>query len=163
MATINRKRPSTKMADKNRARRGKPKFCVFCAEHTEWVDYKDTNVLRRFMSDRGKIKSRANNGTCAQHQRAVATAIKTARELALLPYATRTFASDKLGGRPRSLGVIGTNDFTARPLLASYDNDVVTGGTYAVTVEQAGGSPDGAPHSTPVFAGKLIETVPPPR
>lgn len=68
--------------------------------------------------------------------------------------------SDKLGGRPRSLGVIGTNDFTARPLLASYDTDAVTGGTYAVTVEQAGGSPDGAPHSTPVFAGKLIETVP---
>jgi len=71
--------------------------------------------------------------------------------------------SDKLGGRPRSLGVIGANDFTARPVLASYDTDVVTGGTYAVTVEQAGGSPDGAPHSTPVFAGKLIETVPPPR
>jgi anti-sigma-K factor RskA len=69
--------------------------------------------------------------------------------------------SDKLGGRPRSLGVIGASDFTARPLLASYDTDVVTGGTYAVTVEQAGGSPDGAPHSTPVFAGKLIETVPP--
>jgi anti-sigma-K factor RskA len=71
--------------------------------------------------------------------------------------------SDKLGGRPRSLGVIGTNDFTARTLLASYDTDAVTGGTYAVTVEQAGGSPDGAPHSTPVFAGKLIETVPPAR
>jgi anti-sigma-K factor RskA len=70
--------------------------------------------------------------------------------------------SDKLSGRPRSLGVIGANDFTARPVLASYDTDVVTGGTYAVTVEQAGGSPDGAPHSTPVFAGKLIETVPPP-
>jgi anti-sigma-K factor RskA len=71
--------------------------------------------------------------------------------------------SDKLGGRPRSLGVIGANDFTARPVLASYDTDLVTGGTYAVTVEQAGGSPDGAPHSTPVFAGKLIETVPAPR
>jgi anti-sigma-K factor RskA len=71
--------------------------------------------------------------------------------------------SDKLGGRPRSLGVIGASEFTARPLLAGYDTDVVTGGTYAVTVEQAGGSPDGAPHSTPVFAGKLIETVPPPR
>lgn len=70
--------------------------------------------------------------------------------------------SDKLGGRPRSLGVIGASEFTARPLLASYDTDVVTAGTYAVTVEQAGGSPDGAPHSTPVFAGKLIETVPPP-
>jgi anti-sigma-K factor RskA len=69
--------------------------------------------------------------------------------------------SDRLGGRPRSLGVIGANDFVTRPVLASYDTDVVTGGTYAVTVEQAGGSPDGAPHSTPVFAGKLIENVPP--
>jgi len=68
--------------------------------------------------------------------------------------------SDKLGGRPRSLGVIGAGDFVARPVLASYDTDVVTGGTYAVTVEQAGGSPDGAPHSQPVFIGRLIETVP---
>jgi anti-sigma-K factor RskA len=68
--------------------------------------------------------------------------------------------SDKLGGRPRSLGVIGANDFTARTVLTGFDSDVITGGVYAVTVEQAGGSPDGAPHSTPVFAGKLIETVP---
>jgi anti-sigma-K factor RskA len=68
--------------------------------------------------------------------------------------------SDKLP-RPRSLGVIGANDFTARPVLSSYDSDVVNGATYAVTVEQAGGSPDGSPHSTPVYTGKLIETVPP--
>jgi anti-sigma-K factor RskA len=68
--------------------------------------------------------------------------------------------SDKLQNRPRSLGVIGTSDFVARPVLAGYDADVVNGGTYAVTVEQAGGSPDGAPHSPPVFIGKLIETVP---
>jgi anti-sigma-K factor RskA len=68
--------------------------------------------------------------------------------------------SDKLGGRPRSLGVIGDSDFTARTVLTSFDSDVINGGVYAVTVEQAGGSPDGAPHSTPVFAGKLIETVP---
>jgi anti-sigma-K factor RskA len=68
--------------------------------------------------------------------------------------------SDKLP-RPRSLGVIGTGDFTARPVLASYDSDVVNGATYAVTVEQAGGSPDGNPHSAPVYTGKLIETVPP--
>jgi anti-sigma-K factor RskA len=67
--------------------------------------------------------------------------------------------SDKLGNRPRSLGVIGTGDFTARPILAAYDSDVIGGATYAVTIEQAGGSPDGAPHSQPVFAGKLIETV----
>ncbi|WP_024520416.1 anti-sigma factor [Bradyrhizobium sp. Tv2a-2] len=69
--------------------------------------------------------------------------------------------SDKLG-RPRSLGVIGATDFTIRPALASYDPDIISNATYAVTVEQAGGSPDGAPHSTPVYTGKLIETVPPP-
>jgi anti-sigma-K factor RskA len=68
--------------------------------------------------------------------------------------------SDKLP-RPRSLGVIGGSDFTARPVLAGYDSDVVNGATYAVTVEQAGGSPDGNPHSAPVYTGKLIETVPP--
>ena len=66
--------------------------------------------------------------------------------------------SDKLP-RPRSLGVIGGGDFTSRPVLASYDADMVKAATYAVTVEQAGGSPDGNPHSTPVFTGKLIETV----
>ena len=68
--------------------------------------------------------------------------------------------SDKLP-RPRSLGVIGTGEFTSRPVLASYDADMVKAATYAVTIEQAGGSPDGNPHSAPVFAGKLIEAVPP--
>src|SRR5579863_1135979 len=69
--------------------------------------------------------------------------------------------SDKLP-KPRSLGVIGGGDFTPRPVLASYDADLMKTATYAVTVEQAGGSPDGNPHSAPLFAGKLIETVPPP-
>ena len=68
--------------------------------------------------------------------------------------------SDKLP-RPRSLGVIGDGDFTARPVLASYDTDTIKTATYAVTLEQAGGSPDGNPHSAPVYTGKLIETVPP--
>ena len=67
--------------------------------------------------------------------------------------------SDRLP-QPRSLGVIGGGDFTARPVLASYDANTINAATYAITVEQAGGSPDGAPHSTPVFTGKLIETVP---
>ena len=67
--------------------------------------------------------------------------------------------SDKLP-RPRSLGVIGGADFTARPVLSSYDTDTINTATYAVTVEQAGGSPDGNPHSAPVFTGKLIEAVP---
>jgi anti-sigma-K factor RskA len=68
--------------------------------------------------------------------------------------------SDKLP-QPRSLGVIGGSDFTERPVLSSYDANTINGATYAVTIEQAGGSPDGKPHSTPVFSGKLIESVPP--
>ena len=68
--------------------------------------------------------------------------------------------SDKLP-KPRSLGVVGSGDFTSRPVLASYEPDIIKAATYAVTIEQGGGSPDGVPHSTPVFAGKLIETVPP--
>ena len=71
---------------------------MFCKERIAWVDYKDTNVLRRLMSDRGKIKARRVTGTCRQHQRDVATAIKTAREMALLPYVVRT-ASDRGPGR----------------------------------------------------------------
>lgn len=69
--------------------------------------------------------------------------------------------SDKLP-QPRSLGVIGGSDFTTRPVLSSYDTNMVNTATYAVTVEQAGGSPDGKPHSAPIFTGKLIETVPAP-
>jgi len=69
--------------------------------------------------------------------------------------------SEKLP-KPRSLGVIGAGDFTAPAVLASYDADMVKSATYAVTVEQAGGSPDGNPHSAPVFTGKLIEAVPSP-
>jgi small subunit ribosomal protein S18 len=54
----------TKPADpKGRLRRGKPKVCLFCADRIDFVDYKDVNLLRRFMSDRGKMKSRANTGT----------------------------------------------------------------------------------------------------
>jgi anti-sigma-K factor RskA len=68
--------------------------------------------------------------------------------------------SDKLP-QPRSLGVIGGSDFTERPVLSSYDANTINGATYAVTVEEAGGSPDGKPHSAPIFSGKLIESVPP--
>ena len=67
--------------------------------------------------------------------------------------------SDKLP-QPRSLGVIGGSDFTARPVLADYDAGMINSALFAVTVEQAGGSPDGKPHSAPIYTGKLIETVP---
>jgi small subunit ribosomal protein S18 len=87
-------------APKDTARRGKKKVCIFCKEHIAWVDYKDVNLLRRFMSDRGKIRARRVSGNCAQHQRDVAVAIKTARELALLPYTQRTVA-ERTGPRVR--------------------------------------------------------------
>jgi anti-sigma-K factor RskA len=89
----------------------------------------------------------------------------TVRKVGAAPEPGKSFElwliSDKLP-KPRSLGVIGGSDFNVSPVLASYDSGIVDAATYAVTVEQAGGSPDGAPHSTPVFTGKLIETVPPP-
>jgi ribosomal protein S18 len=75
---------------KSRVRRGRPKVCLFCSHRTEWVDYKDINILRRFVNDRGRIRARGATGTCSQHQRDVAVAIKTARELALMPYSVRT-------------------------------------------------------------------------
>src|SRR5437870_6265418 len=67
--------------------------------------------------------------------------------------------SDKLQ-QPRSLGVIGGSDFTARPVLADYDAGTINAATYAVTVEPAGGSPTGKLTSAPIYIGKLIETVP---
>ena len=75
-----------------------------CADQISYVDYKDTALLRRFMSDRGKIKSRANTGTCVQHQSDVAIAIKNAREMALLPYVVRTLSGDRGGRRGRGPG-----------------------------------------------------------
>src|SRR5688572_31279327 len=79
---------------------GKKKVCIFCADRIPWVDYKDANLLRRFMSERGKIRARRVTGNCQQHQRDVAVAIKTSRELALLPYTQRTMTErGPRGGR----------------------------------------------------------------
>ena len=60
--------------------------CIFCQENISYVDYKDYNMLRRFTSDRGKIRARRVTGLCPQHQREAASAIKRAREMALLAY-----------------------------------------------------------------------------
>jgi len=67
-------------------RKPKKKVCVFCKEKVTYVDYKDTNLLRKYISDRGKIRARRVTGNCTQHQRDVATAVKSSREVALLPY-----------------------------------------------------------------------------
>ena len=78
-------RRSTTMA-KAVIRKPKKKVCQFCKEKATGVDYKDTALLRKFISDRGKIRARRVTGNCVQHQRDVAIAVKNAREVALLPY-----------------------------------------------------------------------------
>jgi small subunit ribosomal protein S18 len=66
----------------------KKKFCIFCKDKSR-VDYKDVGTLRKFVSDRGKIRARRVTGNCTQHQRDVAAAVKNAREMALLPFSSR--------------------------------------------------------------------------
>jgi small subunit ribosomal protein S18 len=67
-------------------RKPKKKVCQFHKDKVDYIDYKDVNLLRKFISDRGKIRARRVTGNCSQHQRDVATAVKNAREMALLPY-----------------------------------------------------------------------------
>ncbi len=74
----NNKRPRT--------RKSRRKVCAFCVEKAESIDYKDTNKLRKFITERGKIMPRRMSGVCAKHQRSLAIAIKRARVVALLPY-----------------------------------------------------------------------------
>ena len=72
--------------DRRPNKRGRKKVCAFCVEKVEKIDYKDTEKLRRYTSDRAKILPRRVTGTCAYHQRELTTAIKRARSIALLPY-----------------------------------------------------------------------------
>ena len=67
-------------------RKGRRKVCAFCVDKVETIDYKDVARLRKFTSDRAKILPRRVTGTCARHQRELTTAIKRARQVALLPY-----------------------------------------------------------------------------
>jgi small subunit ribosomal protein S18 len=72
--------------NKDNARRSKKKISILTQEKVEYVDYKDVNLLRRFTSDRAKIRARRVTGNDAQQQAAIALAVKNAREMALLPY-----------------------------------------------------------------------------
>ena len=97
MPRINNPKPP-KRAPKIDSRRVKKKPCSFCQHGVGTVDYKDLAQLRKYISDRGKIRGRRVSGNCQQHQRDVTDAIKTARELALLPYTQRT-VTERRGGR----------------------------------------------------------------
>ena len=67
----------------------RPKFCQFCADKTLLIDYKKTDLLRKYVTEEGNIRPRRQTGACAKHQRAVAAAVKQARHIALLPYTGR--------------------------------------------------------------------------
>jgi small subunit ribosomal protein S18 len=86
--------------NKDNARRSKKKTSVLNSERIDYVDYKDVNLLRRFMSDRAKIRARRVTGNDSQQQKEIANAIKNAREMALLPYANRV-TTQRGGGRDR--------------------------------------------------------------
>ncbi len=98
--------PKPKRAkNKDNARRAKKKISILTQESVDYVDYKDVNLLRRFMSDRAKIRARRVTGNSAQQQSTIAMAIKNAREMALLPYASRV--TQQRGGRGGERGERG--------------------------------------------------------
>lgn len=92
------KKNRARTARETNPRKFKKKTSVLVIEKVEYVDYKDVDLLQRFMSDRAKIKNRRVAGNTLQQQREIANAVKVAREMALLPYAKRV-ASTRTGGR----------------------------------------------------------------
>ncbi len=82
------------------ARKPRRKFCYFCKDKVDHIDFKDVQALRKYMTDRGKIKPRRVTGNCAQHQHQLSVAVKRAREMALLPY-TIPVISTRIEGRRR--------------------------------------------------------------
>ena len=89
---------SSSKSSRESTRRVKKKTSILIQEKVEYVDWKDVNLLRRFMSDRAKIRARRVTGNDTQQQREIAQAIKLAREMALLPYTSRVTTQR---GRPR--------------------------------------------------------------
>ena len=89
MPTKTKRRPRKEKDDKAWQKKQKKKVCIFCKDRIAYVDYKDVGLLKKFVSERGKIRSRRVSGNCSQHQRDVASAVKNAREMALLPFSAR--------------------------------------------------------------------------
>jgi small subunit ribosomal protein S18 len=119
-----------KGAPKDTGRKVKKKPCMLCRERVEWVDYKDVDLLRRYMSDRGKIRARRVTGNCARHQRDVAVAIKNARELMLLPYTQRA-GSERGAARSRLVARLAA--------LAAASAQSAAGGVPRAEARDAGG------------------------
>ncbi len=128
MGNSTSKKPVRGRAPKDNGRKIKKKANVLAAEKIEYIDYKDINLLNRFMSDRSKIRGQRLNGATVQQQREVATAIKNAREMALLPY-TKRVASVGRGPRgPRGpRGSEGAVDQVEDKNIDAAIDDVDTG------------------------------------
>ena len=94
-------KPSRRRDKKGGPGSGRRKPCPYCKDKIEQVDYKDVVGLRRFVSERGKIRSRRITGACRRHQNQIATAVKRAREIALLPYVGDNREDRDERGRPR--------------------------------------------------------------
>lgn len=93
-----RRRPTRRRDKKGGPGSNRRKPCPYCKEKIDQVDYKDLTTLRKFISERGKIRSRRISGACRRHQNQVSRAVKRARELALLPYVAEAVA-ERAGGR----------------------------------------------------------------
>ena len=125
------------------------KFCAFCADKVETIDYKDGVKLRRYISDRGKIEPRRRTGTCAKHQRALAIAIKRARQLAIIPYTP----SVRRPGMP-----MPADEVAKRVLREEAARKVVE--EAAKKAEEAGKPVAAAPVEAPVAAAPAVEAAP---
>ena len=95
-----RSRPTRRRDKKGGPGSGRRKSCGYCRDKVDQVDYKDVTTLRKYVSDRGKIRSRRITGACRRHQSQIARAVKRARELALLPYVAEP-ANERAGGGRR--------------------------------------------------------------
>jgi small subunit ribosomal protein S18 len=155
MPRINNPKPP-KRAPKIDIRRGaKKKPCSFCQHGVDRVDYKDLAQLRKYISDRGKIRGRKVSGNCQQHQRDVSDAIKTARELALLPYTQRT-VTERRGGRGRD-GRDGRDDRGPRGPRPSRDSVEAPVNTPVIELETV--LLEDASVAAEVFESELVEEV----
>ena len=112
------KKPPPRVKKSDNGRRTKKKVSVLTSEKVEYIDYKDVNLLKRFVSDRAKVRARRVTGNDTQQQAAVARAIKNSREMALLPYTTRVTTQRNSRDRGRDRG--------PRDDSRSYDDDEAT-------------------------------------
>jgi len=125
----NAKKPARGRAPKDNGRKFKKKANVLSAEKIDYIDYKDINLLQRFMSDRSKIRGQRLNGNTVQQQRELANAIKNAREMALLPYTKRVASVGRGGPRgPRGPRVEEMNDQVSEVAIDDLDETSIEAG-----------------------------------